>query len=96
MHAYDAVNGRELWTWTVVPQENQPGGDTWPKNDPQGRHYAGGSMWESPLVDTKRGLAVFGTGNPNPWNSRGPGKNLWTDSIVALNLYTASWCGATR
>jgi glucose dehydrogenase len=30
----------------------------------------------------------FGTGNPNPWNSRGPGKNLWTDSIVALNLYT--------
>ncbi len=88
MHAYDAVNGRELWTWTVVPQENQPGGDTWPKNDPQGRHYAGGSMWESPLVDTKRGLAIFGTGNPNPWNSRGPGKNLWTDSIVALNLYT--------
>ena len=88
MHAYDAVNGRELWTWTVVPAEGQPGGDTWPKNDPQGRHYAGGSMWESPIVDTKRGLAIFGTGNPNPWNSRGPGKNLWTDSIVALNLYT--------
>jgi quinohemoprotein ethanol dehydrogenase len=88
MHAYDAVNGRELWTWTVVPAEGQPGGDTWPKNDPQGRHYAGGSMWESPLVDTKRGLAIFGTGNPNPWNSRGPGMNLWTDSIVALNLYT--------
>jgi quinohemoprotein ethanol dehydrogenase len=88
MHAYDAVNGRELWTWTVVPAEGQPGGDTWPKNDPQGRHYAGGSMWESPIVDTQRGLAIFGTGNPNPWNSRGPGKNLWTDSIVALNLYT--------
>jgi glucose dehydrogenase len=88
MHAYDAVNGRELWTWTVVPHEGQPGGNTWPKNDPQGRHYAGGSMWESPIVDTKRGLAIFGTGNPNPWNSRGPGMNLWTDSIVALNLYT--------
>jgi len=88
MHAYDALNGRELWTWTVVPAEGQPGGDTWPTNDPQGRHYAGGSMWESPVVDTQRGLAIFGTGNPNPWNSRGPGKNLWTDSIVALNLYT--------
>ena len=88
MHAYDAANGRELWTWTRRPAEGQPGGNTWPKNDPQGRHYAGGSMWESPIVDTKRGLAIFGTGNPNPWNSRGPGKNLWTDSIVALNLYT--------
>ena len=74
MHAFDAVNGRELWTWTVVPALGQPGGDTWPANDPQGRHYAGGSMWESPIVDTKRGLAIFGTGNPNPWNSRGPGQ----------------------
>jgi glucose dehydrogenase len=88
MHAYDAVNGRELWTWTVVPHQGQPGGNTWPANDPQGRHYAGGSMWESPIIDTKRNLAIFGTGNPNPWNSRGPGMNLWTDSIVALNLYT--------
>ena len=88
MHAYDATNGREVWTWTVVPQPGAPGGNTWPANDAQGRHYAGGSMWESPVVDTQRGLAIFGTGNPNPWNSRGPGKNLWTDSIVALNLYT--------
>ena len=41
-----------------------------------------------PLVDTKLNLAIFGTGNPVPWNSRGPGMNLYTDSIVALNLYT--------
>lgn len=88
MHAFDSVNGRELWAWSVVPHQGQPGGNTWPANDPQGRHYAGGSMWESPIIDTKRNLAIFGTGNPNPWNSRGPGMNLWTDSIVALNLYT--------
>ncbi len=88
MHAFDATNGRQLWTWSVVPPAGAPGGNTWPANDPQGRHYAGGSMWESPIVDTKRNLAIFGTGNPNPWNSRGPGMNLFTDSIVALNLYT--------
>ena len=40
------------------------------------------------VVDTKLNLLVFGTGNPVPWNSRGPGKNLYTDAIVALNLYT--------
>ena len=33
-------------------------------------------------------LVVVGTGNPEPWNSRGPGKNLYTDSIVGLDLYT--------
>ena len=50
--------------------------------------YGGGALWESPIIDTKNSLAIFGTGNTEPWNSRGPGKNLWTDSIVALNLYT--------
>ncbi|HSC92717.1 MAG TPA: PQQ-binding-like beta-propeller repeat protein [Gaiellaceae bacterium] len=88
MHAFDADNGRELWTWTVIPHEGQPGGNTWPLGDKLNRDYGGGSMWESPIVDTKRNLAIFGTGNPVPWNSRGPGMNLFTDSIVALNLYT--------
>jgi glucose dehydrogenase len=88
MHAYDAGNGRELWAWSVVPHPGQPGGNTWDPADVHNRQYGGGSMWESPIVDTRRNLAIFGTGNPVPWNSRGPGMNLWTDSIVALNLYT--------
>ena len=45
----------------------------------------GGSMWESPIIDPKLNLAIFGTGNPVPWNSRGPGANLWTSSIVAFD-----------
>ena len=52
------------------------------------RLYGGGSFWESPIVDTARHLLIVGTGNPEPWNSRGPGTNLYTDSIVALDLYT--------
>ncbi|MGZ4381774.1 MAG: outer membrane protein assembly factor BamB family protein [Gaiellaceae bacterium] len=85
MHAYDANTGRELWTWAIVPGPGQPGSNTWSGN---GALYGGGAMWESPVIDTKRNLAIFGTGNPVPWNSRGPGMNLYTDSIVALNLYT--------
>jgi glucose dehydrogenase len=45
-------------------------------------------MWENSLIDPKLNLAIFGTGNTEPWNSRGPGMNLYTDSIVALNVYT--------
>ena len=88
VHAYDAANGRELWAWSVIPHKGQPGGNTWPANDPQGSPYGGGSIWESPIIDTKLNLAIIGTGNPVPWNSRGPGMNLFTDSIVALNLHT--------
>ena len=65
--------------------------DCW-TNDGKGGNgssaYGGGSIWESPIVDTKRGLLYVGTGNPDPWNSRGPGLNLYTDSIVALSLTT--------
>jgi glucose dehydrogenase len=85
MHAYDASNGRPLWTWSIVPQPGAPGSNTWASTD---THYGGGAMWESPVIDSKLNLAIFGTGNPVPWNSRGPGKNLYTDSIVALNVYT--------
>jgi glucose dehydrogenase len=87
MHALDATTGRELWTWAIVPSHGQPGGDTWSGAD---SNYGGGAMWESPIIDPKLGLAIFGTGNPVPWNSRGPGKNLYTDSIVALNVYTGA------
>ena len=91
IQAFRAANGGRIWSWTPVPQPGQPGYKTW-TNDGKGGNgsslYGGGSFWESPLVDTKRSLVIVGTGNPEPWNSRGPGMNLYTDSIVALNLYT--------
>ena len=77
--------------WSPIPSPGQPGYKTW-TNDGKGGNgstlYGGGSFWESPLVDTARHLVVVGTGNPEPWNSRGPGTNLYTDSIVGLDLYT--------
>ena len=85
------TTARALWTWSAIPAPGQPGYKTW-TNDGKGGNgsslYGGGSFWESPLVDTEAQPAIFGTGNPEPWNSRGPGTNLYTDSIVALNLYT--------
>ena len=90
VQAFDATNGRRLWAWSVIPAPGQPGGNTWARDSKgtPGHAYGGGSIWESPIIDTKRNLAIIGTGNPVPWNSRGPGMNLFTDSIVALNLYT--------
>ena len=91
MQSFSALNGRRLWSWSVIPRPGQPGGNTWSPNSARklsNHDYGGGSMWESPLIDPKLNLAIFGTGNPVPWNSRGPGLNLYTDSIVALDLNT--------
>ena len=89
--AFRAANGGKLWTWSAIPSPGQPGYKTW-TNDGKGGNgsslYGGGSFWESPIFDTKRNMLYIGTGNAEPWNSRGPGTNLYTDSIVALDLNT--------
>ena len=91
MQAFRAANGGRIWAWSPIPSPGQPGYETW-TNDGKGGNgstlYGGGSFWESPIIDTARKLLIVGTGNPEPWNSRGPGMNLYTDSIVALDLYS--------
>ena len=91
LQAFRADNGARVWSWTDIPGPGQPGYKTWTNNGKGGNgntNFGGGALWESPIVDTKLGELIDGTGNPEPWNSRGPGSNLYTDSIVALNLYT--------
>lgn len=60
------------------------------------RHHAeawkhgGGSIWHSPSVDLERGLLYFGIGNPSPQatGETRPGDNLYTSSLVALDIAT--------
>ena len=52
--------------------------------------YGGGSIWSTPAVDPELGLLYLGTGNPSPnmeATSR-PGDNLYTCSLVALDIDT--------
>ncbi len=87
--AFNSADGALLWSWGVVPQAGQPGANTWSFNGAvTGNLYGGGAGWQTPAVDVKDGLLIMGTGNPVPWNSRGPGENLYTDSIVGLDLNT--------
>ncbi len=90
MMAFNATSGALMWFWNNIPAHNQPGGNTWPWS---GAHsnYGGAAMWENVSVDAKNNLVFFGTGNPVPWNSRGPGSDLWTDSIVALDSNTGAF-----
>lgn len=52
--------------------------------------YGGGSAWSTPAIDTKLGLLYFGTGNPSPQMNdiSRPGDNLYTVSLVALDVNT--------
>lgn len=50
----------------------------------------GGSIYSSPSIDPQAGLIYFGTGNASPGydDHRRPGDNLYTASLVALDVVT--------
>jgi len=50
----------------------------------------GGSVWQAPAVDPELGLVFFGVGNASPDldGSVRPGDNLYTASVVAVDLGT--------
>lgn len=52
--------------------------------------FGGGSAWSTPAIDPRLGLLYFGTGNPSPQmeDTSRPGDNLYTVSLVALDINT--------
>lgn len=52
--------------------------------------YGGGSAWSTPAIDTNTNILYFGTGNPSPQMNdiSRPGDNLYTVSLVALDVKT--------
>ena len=87
----DAKTGRQLWNFEAVPSPGQPGSETWPKDSDVWK-YGGGAVWMTPSIDPELGLAYVGTGNAVPQfgGELRPGDNLYTDSVVALDLKTGA------
>lgn len=86
IHAFDLQTGELRWSFQVVEE------GFW--GDPN--LNSGGGVWYQPAIDEERGLAYFGTGNAGPYpgtvqypnGSSRPGPNLYTSSLVALDLET--------
>jgi PQQ-dependent dehydrogenase (methanol/ethanol family) len=53
----------------------------------------GGGVWMTPAVDTKSKTVFFVVGNPSPdlYGAIRPGDNLYTDSMVAVDLNTGQY-----
>ena len=90
--AFSANDGSLLWTFYTVPGPGEFGFETWPA-DNDAWQTGGGTVWHTPAVDPELGMVYFSTGNPGPdYNgSVRAGDNLFTVSIVALNVYTGEY-----
>ena len=109
--AFDAANGKLLWTFNTIPEKGSEG--VWAVNDATGRDMhrdiaaekaqlardgsffqtLGGGVWMNPAVDLKSNTIFFVVGNPSPdlYGAERPGDNLYTDSLVAVDLNTGAY-----
>jgi glucose dehydrogenase len=57
---------------------------------PDSARFGGGSAWSTPTIDESTDTLYFGTGNPSPQMNdvSRPGDNLYTVSLVALDVNT--------
>jgi alcohol dehydrogenase (cytochrome c) len=88
LDAYDTATGKRLWRWYSVPGPGEFGNDTW-----KGDSWAlGGSpMWLTGSYDVELNLLYWTVGNPGPQidrSARGDLDNLFSDSVVAIDLDT--------
>jgi alcohol dehydrogenase (cytochrome c) len=108
--AYDAKDGKLLWTFDTIP-ENSVG--VWATKDATGRDMhrdieaekkklaeigdpyktLGGGVWQNPSVDLATNRIYFVVGNPSPDldGSLRPGDNLYTNSMVSVDLDTGKY-----
>jgi alcohol dehydrogenase (cytochrome c) len=83
--AFRITDGKRLWDWQSIPGPGQPGHDTWPGDSWK---HGGGAVWSGIAVDQKTDTLFVAPGNPGPdmvLKGR-EGENLYTDSLVALDI----------
>src|SRR5689334_8370656 len=88
LESRDPETGELQWRWSTVPKPGEPGSETWPNADAMA--HGGGMTWVPSTYDPELNLVYVGTGNPQPViaGKGRKGDNLYTESIVALNLDT--------
>jgi glucose dehydrogenase len=87
IHALDARTGEVEWTFDTVADD-----DLWGNPDVN----SGGGAWYPPAIDPEARIVYWGIANPAPFpgtaefpnGSSRPGPNLYTESVVALDVAT--------
>src|SRR6185437_2029754 len=83
--AFDPKTGDRVWEWDAIPKPGEPGSDTW-TGDSWKR--GGAAIWSGLAIDPGTDTLYVSTGNPQPdfLGTVREGKNLYTDSMVALDI----------
>ncbi|HZT29053.1 MAG TPA: PQQ-dependent dehydrogenase, methanol/ethanol family [Bryobacteraceae bacterium] len=85
--AFDVKTGRKAWRFWTIPGPGEPGHETWAGDSWKS---GGGSTWMTGSYDPELNLVYWGVGNAAAdfYGDARRGRNLYTDSIVALDAAT--------
>lgn len=86
--AFKLESGEPVWRFNLIPDPGEPGSESWP--DAEAPKHGGGSIWTPLSLDTKAGILFVPVGNPAPdfYGASRAGTNLYTNSVVALDVRT--------
>jgi alcohol dehydrogenase (cytochrome c) len=84
--AFDQATGKEVWRFWAVPARGEPGSESWAS----GIDHPGAATWMTGSYDAELGTLYWAMGNPGPdmIGDERPGDNLYSDSVVALDVKT--------
>ncbi len=88
IRAFNVRTGALEWVFHTIPRPGEYGYDTWPEDAWQ---YAGGvNNWAGMSLDSERGIVFVPTGSASFdfWGGNRNGKNLFANSVLALNAAT--------
>lgn len=85
VQAFNATNGQRAWNWNTVPHPGEPNFGTWPGNSWQ---HGGAAVWSGLSIDPNSDTLYIAPGNagPNLTLVGRKGKDLYSDSVVALDI----------
>ena len=89
--ALNAKTGKPAWFFNTIPSTpKDPGWSSWPAKR---AYWGGGGVWDPPTVDPATGMVYFGVANAIPFTAElsGPGRELWTESVLALHVMTGKF-----
>ena len=94
VRGFDVRTGRQVWIFHTVPQEGEPGNETWLtalSEDRASWEYTGNTnMWAWPSADEELGYVYLPLSTPTNdyYGGYRPGDNLFAESLVCLDART--------
>jgi quinoprotein glucose dehydrogenase len=88
IRAWDVHTGKLIWAFHTIPHPGERNAETWAAD--AWKTAGGANAWPGMVLDEKRGILFAGTGSASDdfYGGERPGKNLYSDSVLAIDAKT--------